>query len=68
MCEDSIRLSARGVPLCPLGGGAYGEFMVTLWVCLVREKKIFECHIGCLTKYRKGFLDTNEKTNFTASL
>jgi hypothetical protein len=37
-------------------------------VCLVREKKIFRCHIKCLTGCWKWFLDTNEKINFINSL
>jgi hypothetical protein len=36
--------------------------------CLVSKKKIFGCHIGCLTGCRKGFSDTNEKTNFITRL
>ncbi len=32
--------------------------------CLDREKKIFGCHIGCLTGCRKGFSDMNEKKYF----
>ena len=39
-----------------------------LRTCLVREKKIFRCHIGHLTGYRKMFSDTNEKTNFITRL
>jgi hypothetical protein len=34
------------------------------WVCLVRKMKIFGCYTGRLTGCRKGFSDTNEKTNF----
>jgi hypothetical protein len=30
-------------------------------LCLVREKKILGCHIGCFMEYRKGFSDTNKK-------
>ncbi|MCL1462465.1 hypothetical protein M3J57_28320, partial [Klebsiella pneumoniae] len=36
--------------------------------CLVGEIKIFGCHIGRLTGCRKGFSDTNEKTNFITRL
>jgi hypothetical protein len=39
-----------------------------LRVCLVGEKEIFGCHIECLTGCRKGFSDTNEKTNFRTRL
>jgi hypothetical protein len=44
----------------------YGVYCLfrSLEACLVREKKIFLCHIRCLTKCRKGFSNTNEKTNF----
>jgi hypothetical protein len=37
-------------------------------VCLVGEKEIFGCHIRRLTGCRKGFSDTNEKTNFRTRL
>ncbi len=36
--------------------------------CLVGEIKIFGCHIGRLTRCRKGFSGTNEKTNFITHL
>jgi hypothetical protein len=39
------------------------------YVCvLVGEKEIFWCHIERLTGRRKGFSDTNEKTNFRIRL
>jgi hypothetical protein len=40
------------------------SFLRSVWACLVGEMKIFGCHIGHLTGCRKGFSDTNEKTNF----
>jgi hypothetical protein len=36
--------------------------------CLDREKKIFGCHIGCLTGCRKGFSDMNEKKYFFSQI
>ncbi len=39
-----------------------------LYACLVGEMKFFGCHIERLTGYRKGFSDTNEKTNFITRL
>jgi hypothetical protein len=39
-----------------------------LWLCLVREKKIFRCHIGCFMRCRKRFSDANKKTNYIAHL
>jgi len=44
------------------------EFVIQVRPCLVHEKKIFACHIRCLIGCRKGFLDTNEKTNFITRL
>jgi hypothetical protein len=31
---------------------------------LVREKKIFECHIGCVGRMLGGVFDTNKKINY----
>ncbi len=39
-----------------------------LRACLAREMKFFWCHIERLTGCRKGFSDTNEKTNFITRL
>jgi hypothetical protein len=46
----------------------YNEFEIKIMACLVCEKKIFGCHIGCLTGCRKEFSDTNEKINFITRL
>jgi hypothetical protein len=35
---------------------------------LAGERKICRCHIGCFVGCRKGFLDTNKKTNYIARL
>jgi hypothetical protein len=37
-------------------------------LCLVGERKIFRYHIGCFVGCRKGFSDTNKKTNYIACL
>jgi hypothetical protein len=52
--EISFLFSPKGIHIC------YG--------CLVGEIKNFRCHIGCLTGCRKGFSNTNEKTNFITRL
>jgi hypothetical protein len=47
----------------------FAKFLATKHgLCLVREKKIFGCHIGCFMGCRKGFSDTNKKTNYIAPL
>ena len=40
----------------------------TLGLCLVREMKIFGCHIGCFEDIGRGFRILIKKTNYIALL
>jgi hypothetical protein len=60
----SIHLNKFRFPFCSFDVlsrelSPFRDHKVLLRMCLVREKKIFGRHIGCLIGYRKGPWDTN---------
>ena len=46
------------------GSGYIAGAKQRIRVCLVREIKIFGCHIDAWEGCWEGFLDTNKKTNY----